>query len=58
VKTAADLGVAGQVGAAAAKARIEKVYVPPKGQGAEILSGGADEVVGKLVGKIKELGLL
>jgi len=58
VKTAADLGVAGQVGAAAAKARIEKVYVPPKGQGAEILSGSADEVVGKLVGKIKELGLL
>jgi electron transfer flavoprotein beta subunit len=58
VKTAADLGVAGQVGAAAAKARIEKIYVPPKGQGAEILSGSADEVVGKLVGKIKELGLL
>jgi electron transfer flavoprotein beta subunit len=58
VKTAADLGVAGQVGAAAAKAKVEKVYVPPKGQGAEILAGSADEVVGKLVGKIKELGLL
>jgi electron transfer flavoprotein beta subunit len=58
VKTAADLGVAGQVGAGAAKAKIEKVYVPPKGQGAEILAGSADEVVTKLVGKIKELGLL
>jgi electron transfer flavoprotein beta subunit len=58
VKTAADLGVAGAVGAAAAKAKIEKVYVPPKGSGAEILTGNADEVVGKLVGKIKELGLL
>jgi len=58
VKTAADLGVAGQVGAGAAKAKIEKVYVPPKGQGAEIVSGSADEVVTRLVGKIKELGLL
>ena len=58
VKTAADLGVAGAVGASAAKAKIEKVFVPPKGQGAEILTGNADEVVGKLVGKIKELGLL
>jgi electron transfer flavoprotein beta subunit len=58
VKTVADLGLAGQVGAAAAKVKIEKLYTPPKGQGAEILSGSADEVVGKLVGKIKELGLL
>jgi len=38
--------------------KIEKLYTPPKGQGAEILSGSVDEVVGKLVGKIKELGLL
>ena len=58
VKTAADLGVAGAVGAGNAKTKIEKVYVPPKGAGAEILTGNADEVVGKLVGKIKELGLL
>jgi electron transfer flavoprotein beta subunit len=57
-KTAADLGLSGQVGTAAAKAVIEKVYVPPKGQGAEILSGSTDEIVSKLVGKIKELGLL
>jgi electron transfer flavoprotein beta subunit len=58
VKTVADLGLEGQVGAAAAKVKIEKLYTPPKGQGAEILSGPVDEVVGKLVGKIKELGLL
>jgi electron transfer flavoprotein beta subunit len=58
VKTVADLGLAGQVGAAAAKIKIEKLYTPPKGQGAEILSGSVDDVVGKLVGKIKELGLL
>ena len=58
VKTAADLGLAGQVGAGAAKVRIEKLYTPPKGQGAEMLSGGVDDVVGKLLAKIKELGLL
>jgi len=58
VKTAADLGVAGQVGAAAAKIKIEKLYTPPKGQGAELLTGSVDDVVGKLVGKIKEMGLL
>jgi electron transfer flavoprotein beta subunit len=58
VKTVADLGLAGQVGAGAAKVKIEKLYTPPKGQGAEILTGSVDEVVGKLVGKIKELGLL
>jgi electron transfer flavoprotein beta subunit len=58
VKTVAELGLDGQVGAAAAKVKIEKLYTPPKGQGAEILSGSVDEVVGKLVGKIKELGLL
>jgi electron transfer flavoprotein alpha/beta subunit len=58
VKTAEALGLAGKVGAGAAKVRIRKIYHPPKGEGAEILSGSADEVVSKLVGKIKELGLL
>ncbi|HVP31312.1 MAG TPA: electron transfer flavoprotein subunit beta/FixA family protein [Myxococcota bacterium] len=57
-KTVADLGLSGKVGAGAVKIKIDKVYTPPKGKGAEILSGSADEVVGKLVGKIKELGLL
>jgi electron transfer flavoprotein beta subunit len=58
VKTAEDLGLVGSVGAAAAKVRIQRIYQPPKGDGAEIVSGSPDEVVAKLVGKIKELGLL
>ena len=58
VKTAAELGLSGQVGAGAAKVRITKVAPPPKGDRADILSGSTDEVVAGLVGKIKELGLL
>jgi electron transfer flavoprotein beta subunit len=58
VKTAADLGLAGKVGAGAAKLKIESIAPPPKGDSAEILSGSTDEVVKGLVGKIKELGLL
>ena len=58
VKTAADLGVADAVGAGAAKVKIEKIYQPPKGDGAEILSGSTDDIVKGLVTKIKELGLL
>jgi electron transfer flavoprotein beta subunit len=58
IKTAADLGVGDQVGLAAAKVTIEKIYSPAKAEGAEILEGGTDEVVSGLLGKIKELGLL
>jgi electron transfer flavoprotein beta subunit len=58
VKTAADLGLAGQVGAGGAKMSIEKIYVPPKGEGAEMITGSADEVAQTLLGKIRELGLL
>jgi electron transfer flavoprotein beta subunit len=58
VKSVDDLGLAGQVGAAGAKAKIEKIYQPPKGDSAEILDGSTDEIVGTLGGKIKELGLL
>ncbi len=58
VKTAADLGVADQVGAAAAKIKIQKIAHPPKGDRADILSGSTAEVVAGLVNKIKELGLL
>ena len=58
VKSAEALGLAGNVGKGAAKTKLQKIYPPPKGEGAEILSGSADEVVAKLVGKIKELGLL
>jgi electron transfer flavoprotein beta subunit len=58
VVTAADLGVSGQVGAAAAKVAIQSVAMPPKGHGAELIKGSPAEIAGKLVGKIKELGLL
>jgi electron transfer flavoprotein beta subunit len=58
VKTAADLGLAGQVGAGAAKVKVTKVAPPPKGDRAEILQGSTDQIVGALVNKIKELGLL
>jgi electron transfer flavoprotein beta subunit len=58
VKSVADLGLSGQVGANAAKVKIEKIAPPPKGERAEILEGSPDEVAASLVGKIKELGLL
>ena len=58
VKSAADLGVGDQVGAGAAKLKIESIATPPKGERAEILEGSTGDVVGGLVNKIKELGLL
>lgn len=58
VKSLADLGLADSVGAAHNKTKINKIYVPPKGDSAEILQGSTDEVVSQLVTKIKELGLL
>jgi electron transfer flavoprotein beta subunit len=58
VKTAADLGVADKVGAGSARSKIQKIYVPPKGEGADMIEGSTEEVVKKLVAKIKELGLL
>jgi electron transfer flavoprotein beta subunit len=58
VKTAADLGLAGKVGAGAAKIKVAKIAPPPKGDRAEIVQGTTDQVVASLVNKIKELGLL
>jgi electron transfer flavoprotein beta subunit len=58
VKSVADLGLAGKVGAGAARMKIEKLAPPPKGDRAEILKGSTDDIVKGLVGKIKELGLL
>jgi electron transfer flavoprotein beta subunit len=58
VKTAADLGVGDQVGAGGAKMSIEKIYVPPKGEGADMIEGSPDDVAQALIGKIRELGLL
>jgi len=58
VKTVADLGLSGQVGAGAAKVKIGKIAPPPKGDRAEILEGSPAEIAASLVNKIKELGLL
>jgi electron transfer flavoprotein beta subunit len=58
VKSVDDLGLGGQVGSAGAKVTVTKIYQPPKGDSAEILDGSTDEIVTKLVSKIKELGLL
>lgn len=58
VKSLADLGLAGSVGGANNKTAIKKIYVPKKGDSAEILKGSTDEIVSQLVTKIKELGLL
>ena len=58
VKTVDELGLSGQVGAEALKVKIEKIYVPPKGDKAEMLTGSTEEIVSTLVTKIKELGVL
>ena len=55
-KSLSDLGL--DAGAVAPKVTIEKIYHPPKGDTAEILSGSPAEVAQQFVGKIKELGLL
>ncbi|MEE9280308.1 MAG: electron transfer flavoprotein subunit beta/FixA family protein [Myxococcota bacterium] len=55
-KSLADLGLSPDD--VAPKVTIEKIYSPPKGEGAEILEGSANEIAQKLIGKIKELGLL
>ena len=55
-KSLADVGLA--AAAVAPKVKIEKIYSPPKGGGAEILTGSKDEIASKFVGKVKELGLL
>jgi len=58
VKTLADLGLADSVGGDHNKTTVNKIYVPAKGDTAEILDGSTGEIVTQLVSKIKELGLL
>lgn len=55
-KSLGDLGLS--AAAVAPKVKIEKIYTPPRGKGAEILSGSKDEIAQKFLGKVKELGLL
>ena len=58
VKTIADLGLSGQVGAANAKISVEKINIPQKGSTAEMVTGSVGDMASRLAGKIKELGLL
>jgi electron transfer flavoprotein beta subunit len=51
----ADLGLdASQAGAGAARLKTLRLMIPPKGKGAEILKGSADEVSRELVRRIRE----
>jgi electron transfer flavoprotein beta subunit len=50
-----DLGLdAGRVGGKAARMKTVRLAPPPKGKGAEILSGSADEVAKEIVRRIRE----
>ena len=54
-KTLADLGLdAAEVGGGAAKLRTVGFAPPPKGKGAEILTGSPDEVAAELINRIRE----
>ena len=55
-KSLADLGL--EADAVAPRLVLDKMYPPPRGEGAELLEGSPDEVAAKLVTRIKELGLL
>ncbi|WP_462269483.1 electron transfer flavoprotein subunit beta/FixA family protein [Desulfobacter sp.] len=57
VKDAGDLGVdAGSVGKAAAKTKRVDYFVPDPGDGAEMLDGATDEIIEKLIEKLKAKG--
>ena len=50
-----DLGLdASIVGAAASRMKTVRLDVPPKGEGAEIIEGGPDEIAAELVKRIRE----
>ncbi len=57
VKGVSDLGLdAGSVGDAGAKTRRVDYFVPDMGDGAEMLEGSTDEIIGKLIEKLKANG--
>ena len=59
VLTLTDLGLAeGQVGRNGSKVYVEKLSEPPKGEGAQILEGGPEEVSQKLVEIFREKGVV
>lgn len=56
-KTAADIGLAADsVGTAGAKIKKVDYYVPDMGEGAEMLEGSTDEIITKLIEKLKAKG--
>lgn len=57
VEGAGDLGLdVATVGAAGARVTLKELFLPPTGEGAEILEGGPDEVAEKLVERLRERG--
>lgn len=53
----ADLGLdAGAIGAGAAKVKRLDYFVPDTGEGAEMLSGSTEEIIGKLIEYLKAKG--
>jgi len=53
---AADLGVDGDVGGAAAKVKRVDYFTPPLGKGAEMLAGSREEIIEKLIEMLKAKG--
>lgn len=54
---AAEIGVApDSVGTAGAQVRVDEMFLPPKGEGAEILAGDDEEVVATLVERLRQQG--
>lgn len=52
-----DLGLEeSAVGAAGSRIQVEEIFLPPEGEGAEILKGSADEVAERLAQILKEKG--
>jgi electron transfer flavoprotein beta subunit len=57
VHGSSDLGIAaGAVGAAGAKVKRVDYFVPPMGEGAEMLEGSSDEIAEKLIELLKSKG--
>jgi electron transfer flavoprotein beta subunit len=57
VTAPSDFGVdTSKVGAAGARIQIESMVMPPEGEGAEIISGSAEEAAAKLAEILKEKG--
>ena len=57
VHAAGDQGIAaGSVGAAGAKVKRMDYFIPPAGEGAEILEGSSDEIAEKLIELLKSKG--